>query len=102
MSAAVPGVDDVLTLGDLAADGLGPLTSPVLVVALAGWFDAAGVATTALDHLTEAAVTVGEIDPDPFYDFTQERPTDRDRRRGRAGDHVADEHVPRRAHRRCP
>ena len=75
MSAAVPGVDDVLTLGDLEADGLGPLTSPVLVVALAGWFDAAGVATTALDHLTEAAVTIGEIDPDPFYDFTQERPT---------------------------
>jgi predicted ATP-grasp superfamily ATP-dependent carboligase len=33
------------------------------------------VATTALDHLTQAAVTIGEIDPDPFYDFTQERPT---------------------------
>jgi hypothetical protein len=75
MSPAVPGVDDVLTLGDIEADSLGPLTSPVLVVALAGWFDAAGVATTALEHLTEAAVTVGEIDPDPFYDFTQERPT---------------------------
>ena len=75
VSAAVPGVDDVLTLGDLDADGLGPLTSPVLVVALAGWFDAAGAATTALDHLTESAITVGEIDPDPFYDFTQERPT---------------------------
>ena len=77
MTAAVPGVDDVLTLGDLGADGndLGPLTSPVLLVALTGWFDAAGVATAALDHLTRGAVTIGEIDPDPFYDFTQERPT---------------------------
>ena len=77
MSAAVPGVDDVLTLGDLEADGkdLNPLISPVLLVALTGWFDAAGVATTTLEHLTESAVTIGEIDPDPFYDFTQERPS---------------------------
>jgi predicted ATP-grasp superfamily ATP-dependent carboligase len=75
MTRDVPTVDDVLTLGDLDAPGLQSLTSPVLLVALTGWFDAAGVATTALDHLTQAAVTIGEIDPDPFYDFTQERPT---------------------------
>lgn len=67
-----PGVDEVLTLD---AAGLAPLTSPVLVVGLTGWFDVAGAATTALAHLLDGAVVVGEIDPDPFYDFTQERPT---------------------------
>jgi PAC2 family len=54
------------------------LTDPVLLVALTGLFDVAGVATAALDHVVasdEAFVTVGEIDPDPFYDFTVERPT---------------------------
>jgi PAC2 family protein len=65
-------VDDVLTLD---VDELGALSNPALLVALTGWFDAAGAATTALSYLTESAVTVGEIDPDPFYDFTQERPT---------------------------
>jgi PAC2 family len=72
---SVPSVDDVLTVGDLDADELGSLTSPVLLVALTGWFDAAAAATTALEHLTRSALTIGEIDPDPFYDFTQERPT---------------------------
>jgi hypothetical protein len=65
--------DDVLTID---VSELGPLTSPVLVVGLTGWFDVAGAATGALDQLLgETAVTIGEIDPDPFYDFTQERPT---------------------------
>jgi predicted ATP-grasp superfamily ATP-dependent carboligase len=65
--------DDVLTLD---VTELGPLTSPVLVVGLTGWFDVAGAATAALERLLgEAAVTIGEIDADPFYDFTQERPT---------------------------
>src|SRR5688572_31352286 len=64
-------VDEVLTLdtGELA-----PLTSPVLIVGLTGWFDVAGAATAALAHLAGHGVTVGEIDADPFYDFTQERP----------------------------
>lgn len=67
------GVDDVLTLD---VDTLAPLRAPVLVVALTGWFDVAAVATSALELLApeERAVTVGEIDADPFYDFTQERP----------------------------
>ena len=66
-------VDEILTL-DTA--GLGPLTSPVLLVGLTGWFDVAGAATGALDQLLgDGAVTIGEIDADPFYDFTQERPT---------------------------
>lgn len=67
-------VDEVLTLD---TDGLGALSGPVLLIALTGWFDVANVATTALDHLVpdETAVTIGEIDADAFYDFTQERPT---------------------------
>jgi hypothetical protein len=69
-------VDEVLTL---ATDGLAPLHSPIMVVALRGWFDVAQVATDALDHLVgentgRLAPVVGGIDPDPFYDFTQERP----------------------------
>jgi hypothetical protein len=67
----------VLDTGDL-----GSLTDPVMLVALAGLFDIAGVATSALEHIAGAAgsasgrtVIVGEIDPDPFYDFTVERPT---------------------------
>lgn len=66
-------VDEVLALD---GDELGPLRSPVMVIALTGLFDIAGAATTALDRFApaESAITVGEIDPDPFYDFTQERP----------------------------
>jgi hypothetical protein len=66
-------VDDVL---DFDAGAVGELRSPVMVIALTGMFDIAGAANTALDRFApaEASVTVGEIDPDPFYDFTQERP----------------------------
>lgn len=69
----MPTVDEVLTL---AVDELEPLKRPVMLVALTGLFDIAGVATTALDEFAppEFSVTVGEIDPDPFYDFTQARP----------------------------
>jgi PAC2 family len=61
----------------LDAADLAPLTDPVLLVALSGLFDVAGVATSALDHIAddERSLIVGEIDPDPFYDFTVERPT---------------------------
>ena len=65
-------VDDVLTL---QTEGLAPLRAPVMVVALHGLFDMASAATTAVAGLiSDDAVTVGEIDPDPFFDFTQERP----------------------------
>ena len=69
----VPGVDEVLRLG---LDGLTPLDQPVLVVALEGWFDMGGAATAALESLfpEQDRLTIGEIDPDPFYDFTVERP----------------------------
>lgn len=75
MSAYAGGVqvDEVLTL---ESDELGPLRSPVMVIALSGLFDIAGAATSALDRFVPPrhAVTVGEIDPDAFYDFTQARP----------------------------
>lgn len=66
-------VADVL---QLEADELAPLRSPVMLIALTGLFDIGGAATTALDRFApgDSAITVGTIDPDPFYDFTQERP----------------------------
>ena len=65
-------VADVLMWEGVSA----PLRRPVMVVALTGWFDAAGVATSALEHLVRhnAAEIVASIDSDPFYDFTQIRP----------------------------
>ena len=61
---------------ELELDDLGPLRSPVMLVALTGLFDISGAATTALDQFAPAdsAITIGGIDSDPFYDFTQERP----------------------------
>ena len=66
-------IDDVL---DAEWDSVGPLRNPVLVVALRGWFDVAGVATGALEWcIQDRTITVvASIDPDPFFDFTQERP----------------------------
>lgn len=66
-------VDEVLTL---RSDEMEPLRSPVLLVALGGWFDVGTTATAAVERFVDpaTAVTVAEIDPDPFYDFTQERP----------------------------
>ena len=66
-------VDDVLST---YWDDFPPLRNPVLLVALRGLFDIGGVATSALDWMVKErdAVTVADIDPDPFFDFTQERP----------------------------
>ena len=66
-------VTDVL---DIASGDLGTLERPVMLVGLEGWFDVAGAATQAVAAFTnqDHAVTVGSIDPDPFYDFTQHRP----------------------------
>ncbi len=59
-----------------AFDGLAPLHRPIMVLALRGLFDIAEVATDAVDTLAadRVAAIVGSIDPDPFFDFTQERP----------------------------
>jgi hypothetical protein len=67
-------VTDALTL---AVDYTPALDDPVLLVALGGWFDAAGAATAALRHVVGgfSSVVVGEIDPDPFYDFSVARPS---------------------------
>jgi proteasome assembly chaperone (PAC2) family protein len=66
-------VDEVLTT---AFDGLSALHRPVMVLALRGWFDVAEVSTDACDELfaDHPAPVVAAIDPDPFFDFTQERP----------------------------
>jgi proteasome assembly chaperone (PAC2) family protein len=57
-------------------DDVGQLRNPVLLVALRGLFDISGVATSALDWMVKERdyVIVADIDPDPFFDFTQERP----------------------------
>ena len=57
-------------------DGVAPLHRPIMVLALRGWFDIAEVATTAINELfaDRIAPIVASIDPDPFFDFTQERP----------------------------
>jgi proteasome assembly chaperone (PAC2) family protein len=64
--------DDVLRWGAAAP----PLNSPVLLIALRGWFDTAGVASAALDHVVSnrTPAVLADIDPDLFYDFTQLRP----------------------------
>ena len=52
------------------------LESPIMVVALRGLFDVAGAATTAVEHLIglHSAKPLADIDPEEFFDFTQERP----------------------------
>lgn len=59
-----------------AFDQAGKLNRPIMVLALRGWFDVAEVATDAVEALATDRVTpiVAAIDPDPFFDFTQERP----------------------------
>ena len=53
------------------------LRSPILVAAFAGWNDAAGAATTALDAIAGSldAEPIAELDPEEFYDFQVTRPT---------------------------
>jgi len=51
--------------------------SPILVLALEGLFDIAGAATDAVHHLQARAATatkIAGIDPEVFFDFTQQRP----------------------------
>jgi proteasome assembly chaperone (PAC2) family protein len=53
------------------------LRSPVLIAAFAGWNDAAGAATTALEAIADSldAERIAELDPEDFYDFQVARPT---------------------------
>ena len=66
-------VTDVL---EFAKDDLDALDRPVMLVGLEGWFDVAGAATHAVSAFTndDTTIIVGSIDPDVFYDFTQQRP----------------------------
>lgn len=52
------------------------LDRPLLIVAFRGFFDACGSATAAIEWLIErySKEELGEIDPETFFDFTQERP----------------------------
>lgn len=61
---------------DFGTGSIGALDRPVMLIGLEGWFDVGGAATQAVSAFVNAdhAVTVGSIDPDPFYDFTQQRP----------------------------
>ena len=55
---------------------LRPLRDPVLVAAFTGWGDMAGSAIATMDHLREQwhATPIAEIEPEPYYDFTVQRP----------------------------
>jgi PAC2 family len=61
---------------EFSTGDIGVLDRPVMLVGLEGWFDVARAATQAVESFIDddLAVIVGEIDPDPFYDFTQNRP----------------------------
>ena len=52
------------------------LRRPVLIAAFAGWNDAAQIATSAVEFLADAwkADEVARIDPEEFYDFSEQRP----------------------------
>lgn len=66
-------VDEVL---ERYWEEIAPLRNPVLLIALQGLFDIGGVATSALEWMLKErdSTIVADIDPDPFFDFTQARP----------------------------
>ncbi len=53
------------------------LRRPLLITAFAGWNDAGSAATGVIRYMLRRwrSDTLAEIDPEPFYDFTQTRPT---------------------------
>ncbi|MEE3275356.1 MAG: PAC2 family protein [Actinomycetota bacterium] len=54
----------------------GDLERPIVAVAYRGLFDASGAATAAVTWMADRfdAAVVGDVDPESFFDFTQERP----------------------------
>src|SRR5918999_1902847 len=56
-------------------DDPGDLLSPVLVVALDGWVDAGGAATTAAERLAVGGQVVVPFDADALFDYRARRPT---------------------------
>jgi proteasome assembly chaperone (PAC2) family protein len=57
-------------------DGISGLTSPAIIAAFEGWNDAGEAASAAVAHLSTVwdAKTIGEIDPEDYYDFQVTRP----------------------------
>jgi proteasome assembly chaperone (PAC2) family protein len=57
-------------------DELKPLERPVLIASFSGWNDNGGAATHTIDYLVEqwGGRELASIDPEPFYDFTVQRP----------------------------
>jgi proteasome assembly chaperone (PAC2) family protein len=57
-------------------DGIGKLTSPVIIAAFEGWNDAGEAASGVINHLSLAwqATPTGAIDPEDYYDFQVTRP----------------------------
>jgi proteasome assembly chaperone (PAC2) family protein len=57
-------------------DEIRRLDDPVLLAALSGFTDGTGAAAAAIDHLVDdwGAEPLAEIDPEPFFDFTVQRP----------------------------
>jgi proteasome assembly chaperone (PAC2) family protein len=53
------------------------LNEPIMLAAFAGWSDAGGAATGAVQYLVDRwhAVRMADIEAEDFYDFTQLRPT---------------------------
>lgn len=56
-------------------NGTPDLVAPTFVVALDGWVDAGGAATTAAGLLTTDATVVATFDPDELFDYRARRPT---------------------------
>jgi len=55
-----------------------PVRRPIAVIAFGGWNDACDVASNAANYLIDAhemTTMFAEVEPDPFYDFQQHRPT---------------------------
>ena len=54
------------------------LRNPIAIVAFGGWNDACDVASTSAEFVLDAhedTELFAELEPDPFYDFQQQRPT---------------------------
>ena len=53
------------------------LTDPIMLAAFAGWSDAGGAATGAVQYLVDRwhAARMADLEAEDFYDFTQLRPT---------------------------
>ena len=53
------------------------MSNPILVIAFEGWNDAGDAATTAAGYIARRwdATEFASLDPEPFYDFSSNRPT---------------------------